>query len=50
MKIEDAVFNVDKVCAVFKGSRDEHAALLESIRIITEALEPKKKDKKKDEK
>ena len=47
MNLQQALSNLDQVCAEFKGTRLDHVSLQQSLKIVTEATEPKKEDKKK---
>lgn len=38
LTLEQALQNVDNVCAMIKASREEHLALIESMKIIKAAL------------
>jgi len=46
LSIEQAIENIDRVCRVFKGSRDEHEALKISIELIKSAIKEGKCQKK----
>ena len=41
MEIQEALGNLDQVCAEFKGTRTDHVALQQSMQVVTEALKPK---------
>ena len=43
LKVEDALENLSKVCAVFKGSLQEHEALQASLMVLRQSL-PKEKE------
>lgn len=40
MTIEQAIQIVDAVCSVARMQRDDHARVVEALRLIREALEP----------
>jgi len=43
MNIQEALSNLDQVCADFKGTRTDHVALQQSIQVVTAATaEPPK--------
>lgn len=40
MNIQEALSNLDQVCAEFKGTRIDHMALQQSMRVVTDASKP----------